>query len=285
MNEIKNLSVELSFARKLKHWLFMTFLVLSTFATLIPLFWILAFVFKRGYPAINLAFFTDLPKPVGEIGGGLAHAFVGSLKLIFIASLIAVPWGVGLGIYLSEYGHGKFAESVRFATQLLASVPSIVIGLFAYAVFVYPFHHFSALAGSMALAIIMIPTVAKTSEELLKMVPTHIREAGLGLGLPRWRVTLSVVLRGCRSGIITGVMLAVARAAGETAPLLFTALSSQNFSSSLTEPTASIPVMIYTYAITPYEDWHQKAFAAALVLVVFILVTNLITRMILREKK
>lgn len=285
MNDIKNLSVELSATRKVKHWLFMGFLVLSTFATLIPLFWILAFVFKRGYPALNLAFFTELPKPVGEVGGGLAHAFVGSLKLIIVASVISVPWGVGLGIYLSEYGKGKFAESVRFATQLLASVPSIVIGLFAYAIFVYPFHHFSALAGSMALAIIMIPTVAKTSEELLKMVPTHIREAGLGLGLPRWRVTLQIVLRGCRSGIITGVMLAIARAAGETAPLLFTALSSQNFSSSLTEPTASVPVLIYTYAITPYEDWHQKAFAASLVLVVFILATNLITRLILREKK
>lgn len=285
MSEIKDLSVEISPIRKAKHGLFMAFLVLSTFATLIPLFWILAFVFKRGYPALSLAFFTELPKPVGETGGGLAHAFVGSLKLIVIASLIAVPWGVGLGIYLSEYGRGKFAESVRFATQLLASVPSIVIGLFAYAVFVYPFHHFSALAGSMALAIIMIPTVAKTTEELLKMVPTHIREAGLGLGLPRWQVTLRIVLRGCRSGIITGVMLAVARAAGETAPLLFTALASQNFSSSLTEPTASVPVLIYTYAITPYEDWHQKAFAAALVLVVFILATNLITRILLRENK
>ncbi len=209
---------------------------------------------------------------------------IGSLILIILASAVGIPWGIATGVYLSEYGNGKLANLLRFVVDLLASIPSIIIGIFVYALLVAPLGGFSAIAGGVALAIIMIPVVARTTEELLKLVPVHIREAGLGLGIPRWKVILRVVLRGSMGGIVTGVMLAVARAAGETAPLLFTALNNRFWSTALDEPIASLPVQIYTYAISPFEDWHRQAWAAALILVMFVLTMNLLTRMLLRRR-
>jgi phosphate transport system permease protein len=250
----------------------------------VPLLQIFLYVVTQGISSLNWAFFTELPKPVGETGGGIANAIVGSLMLIALASVVGIPWGIAAGVYLSEYGRGKLAETLRFMIDMLASIPSIIIGLFAYAMLVVPLKHFSALAGGLALAVIMIPVVARTTEELLKLVPTHIREAGLGLGLPRWKVTLRIVLRGSLGGITTGIMLAVARVAGETAPLLFTALNNRFWSTRLDQPIASLPVQIYTYAVSPYEDWHRQAWAAALLLVVFVLALNLTTRFALRRQ-
>jgi phosphate transport system permease protein len=215
----------------------------------------------------------------------MANACVGTLLLVGLASLIGIPWGIATAIYLSEYGHGKFGAFVRFCVDLLASIPSIIIGLFAYAVIVVPTKHFSAYAGGVALGILMIPTVARSSEELLRLVPQHIREAGLALGLPRWKVTLRIVLRGSLGGIATGVILAVARVAGETAPLLFTALNNRFWSVSMDQPIASLPVQIYTYAISPYDDWHRQAWAGAFVLVFLVFSVNLVTRIALGHKR
>jgi phosphate transport system permease protein len=214
----------------------------------------------------------------------MANAMLGSLVMIALASAVGIPMGIAGGVYLSEYGPGKLASTLRFSIDLLASIPSIIIGLFAYAMLVLPMKRFSALAGGLALAIIMIPTVARTTEELLRLVPIHIREAGLALGIPRWRVTLSVVLRGALGGIMTGVMLAVARAGGETAPLLLTALNSQFWFKGVDQPVASLPVQIYNYAISPYDDWHRQAWAAALILVLFVFILNLITRLLIRRQ-
>jgi phosphate transport system permease protein len=212
----------------------------------------------------------------------MGNAVLGTLILVGLAAVVGVPIGISAGIYLSEYGVGKIATSLRFTIDLLASVPSIIIGLFAYALLVIPLKGFSAYAGSAALAVIMIPTIARSTEELLKLVPVHIREAGLALGIPRWKVIVKIVLRGSRSGIATGVMLAVARAAGETAPLLFTALNSRFWPSGLRAPIASLPVQIYTYAISPYDDWHHQAWAGALLLVGCVFIFNLLTRVALR---
>lgn len=257
-------------------------LVAATLLALVPLFSVFGYVIIQGFPAINFDFFTQLPKPVGEVGGGMANALVGTLTLIGLAACIGIPWGLITGIYLSEYGQGKLATVVRFSVDMLASVPSIVIGLFVYSLMVMPMKRFSALAGGMALGILMIPTVARTSEELLKMIPIHIREAGLALGLPRWKVTLRIVLRGSLSAIVTGVMLSIGRVAGETAPLLFTALSNRFWQHGLDQPIASLPVQIYNYAISPYDDWHRQAWAGALMLVLIVFFLNVMTRIILR---
>ncbi len=247
-----------------------------------PLGSVLSYVIKKGGPALSFDFFTKIPKPVGELGGGMANALVGTLILVAMASVIGVLWGGMIGIYLSEFGKGKLAHVVRFATDLLGSVPSIVIGLFVYSVIVMPMKRFSALAGAVALGILMIPTVARSTEELLRLVPQHIREAGLALGLPRWKVILFLVIRGAMSGIITGILLAVARVAGETAPLLFTALGNQYWQSGIDQPIASLPVQIYTYAISPFEEWHRLAWAGALVLVGVVFTMNLLSRFLLR---
>jgi phosphate transport system permease protein len=247
---------------------------------LTPLLSVFGYVIAQGYPALNLKFFTELPAPVGEIGGGMGHAFLGTLILVGLASAIGVPWGICIGIYLSEYSQGRLGKWVRYAAEILASVPSIVIGLFVYAVLVKPMGHFSAHAGGAALAILMLPTVAKTTEVLLKLVPVSVREAGLALGIPRWKVILFIVVRGSRAGLVTGVMLSIARAAGETAPLLFTAFGNSFWQTSLNQPIASVPVQIYTYAISPYDDWHQKAWAGAFILIVFVFVVNLLARVI-----
>jgi phosphate transport system permease protein len=270
--------------RKIINRLMRISLLLAAFVAIAPLVSVFAYVIKQGYPALNLGFFTSLPKPIGETGGGMANAIIGSAVLIALASTVGIPFGIAGGVYLSEYGGGKLATTLRFSMDLLASVPSIIIGLFAYALIVKPMNRFSALAGGFALAIIMIPTVARTTEELLKLVPIHIREAGLALGIPRWKVTLKVVLRGAIGGITTSVMLAIARAAGETAPLLFTALNSQFWFKSVDQPTSSLPVQIYNYAISPYDDWHRQAWAASFILVIFVFTLNLGTRLMIRRQ-
>lgn len=270
--------------RKLKSRLMTGLLGLASLIAVLPLFAVFVYVLQKGGPALDFAFFTELPKPVGETGGGMANAIVGTLVLVGLASAIGIPLGIGAGVYLSEYGRGKIAGLLRFSIDLLASVPSIIVGLFAYALLVVPLKRFSALAGAAALAVIMIPIIARTTEELLRLVPQHIREAGLGLGIPRWKVILRIVLRGSLGGISTGVMLAIARAAGETAPLLFTALNNQFWSQRLDQPIASLPMQIYTYAISPYDDWHSKAWGGALLLMIFVLTLNLGTRAILRRQ-
>jgi phosphate transport system permease protein len=270
-------------ARKLKSRVTSVLLALAAAVTIVPLISVFAYAALRGLPAISWSLFTELPKPVGELGGGLANALAGTVLVVLIASAIGIPWGIGIGVFLSEYGQGKTGKMVRFCADLLASVPSIVVGLFVYAIAVVPFKHFSAAAGGLALAILMIPTIARSSEEILKLVPTHIREAGLALGLPRWKVVLRIVLRAARGGIVTGLLLSVARVAGETAPLLFTALGNRFWSLRLGEPIATLPVQIYTYAISPFDDWQTQAWAGALVLITTVFLVNLITRVVFRR--
>lgn len=256
---------------------------LAAAIVLFTLFSVFVYILKKGFPALDFAFFTELPKPVGEVGGGMANALVGTSILVALASGLGIPWGIATGLYLSEYGRGWLACSVRFSADILASIPSIVIGLFVYAILVMPMKRFSALAGGIALGILMIPTIARSTEELLKLVPTHIREAGLALGLPRWKVILWIVLNGSRKSISTAVILALARVAGETAPLLFTAFGNHFWHHGLDQPIASLPVQIYTYSIAPYENWHRQAWAGALVLVLFVFTLNLTIRIVLRN--
>lgn len=269
--------------RKLKNLLFCALLALSATVAILPLLSVFGYVLSQGFPALNRDFFTQLPKPVGEVGGGMANALVGTLTLLGLASLVGIPFGIATALFLSEYGKGKIGALVRFSADLLASIPSIIIGLFAYAVVVLPMKRFSALAGGVALGILMIPTVARSAEEVLKLVPQHIREAGLALGIPRWKVIVRIVLRGSLSGIATGVILAVARVSGETAPLLFTALNNRFWAQGLDQPTASLPVQIYSYAISPFEDWHRQAWAGAFMLVALVFMMNLLTRILLRS--
>jgi phosphate transport system permease protein len=257
----------------------------ATLLALVPLASVLYYVAARGLAGVDWDFFTELPLPVGETGGGMANAVVGTLELVGLASAIGIPLGVLAGVYLSEFGkEGRLATVVRFSADVMSGIPSITIGIFVYAVVVVRTKHFSALAGGVALAIIMVPTVTRTTEELLRLVPHALREAALGLGVPTWRATLSVVLRTAAPGIVTGVMLAVARVAGETAPLLFTAFSNRYWGEGLDEPIASLPVQIYTYAVSPYEDWHRQAWAASLVLVALVLVMNVLSRLTVRHR-
>lgn len=270
--------------RKLVNTAFCGLILLAAGVALASLFYVFGYVVYQGLPSLNRDFLTQLPKPVGEPGGGMANALVGTAILIALGSFVGIPWGIFTGVYLSEYGRGRFGALVRFCTDLMTSVPSIIIGLFVYVLVVIPMKRFSALAGALSLAFIMVPIVARTTEELLRLVPVHIREAGLALGLPRWKVILRIVLRGSLGGIMTGVMLAVARVAGETAPLLFTALGNNYWHQGLDQPIASLPVQIYNYAISPFEDLHRQAWAGALVLVLFVFAINVITRLLLRPK-
>jgi phosphate transport system permease protein len=258
--------------------------IVATLLALVPLASVLFYVASRGIGGINLDFFTELPKPVGETGGGMANAIVGTLELVGLACLFGIPPGVLAGIYLAEFGEGRLAKVVRFSADVMSGVPSITVGIFVYALIVLKTKQFSAIAGGLALAVLMLPTVTRTTEELLKLVPESLREAALGLGVPKWRATLRVVLRTALPGIATGVMLAVARVAGETAPLLFTAFSNRFWSEGLNQPTASLPVQIYTYAVSPYEDWHRQAWAAALVLVTMVLLLNVLARFLVRQR-
>lgn len=257
---------------------------LCAIAVLIPLILIFTDLLSKGASSINFAFITQLPKPVGEAGGGMANAIVGTLVLIGLASVIGLPIGVLAGVYLAEYGHSGFGWCVRFAADVLTGVPSIVVGIYAYTLLVLPLHSFSAYAGAWALAVIMLPIVARTTEEMVKLVPGSLREAALALGVPAWRMIIRVVLRTARGGIITGIMLAVARIAGETAPLLFTAFGNQFWQRGLSGPIASLPVQIYTYAISPFDDWQRQAWAGALVLLGLVFITSLSVRLLTRGR-
>lgn len=246
---------------------------------------ILGYVLVRGLPAINIAFFTERPLPFGEVGGGVAPAILGSLYLIGVACLIGLPLAVLSAIYLSEYANGRFGDAVRFVIDLLAGLPSIVVGVFVWTLIVINTGTFSGLAGAVALAIIMIPIVARTVEAILNLVPNSMREASLALGVPTWRTILLVVLPAAKSGIITGVVLAMARAGGETAPLLMTTLGNSFFNFDLMQPMAALPVQIYNYAVAPYADWHTKAWGSALVLIALIGLLSLLTRWAVRSQK
>jgi phosphate transport system permease protein len=258
--------------------------VAATLLAIVPLASVLYYVTVRGIGGVNLNFFTELPKPVGETGGGMANAIVGTLKLVGLACLFGIPPGVLAGVYLAEFGSTRFGKLVRFSADVMSGIPSITVGLFVYALIVLKTKQFSAIAGGLALAVLMLPTVTRTTEELLKLVPESLREAALGLGVPKWRATLRVMLRTAAPGIATGVMLAVARVAGETAPLLFTAFNNRFWSDGFNDPTASLPVQIYTYAVSPYEDWHRQAWAAALVLVTLVLLLNVSARLLVRHR-
>jgi phosphate transport system permease protein len=244
--------------------------VLTVILVLAPLFAIFAYLVYRGIGSVNWAFLTQTPKPVGEAGGGMANAIVGSGFILALASILGVPVGVGAGIYLAEFGRNRFGDVIRFTADVLNGVPSIVIGIVAYSIVVLYQKHFSALAGGVALAIMMIPTITRTTEEMLSLVPQALREAAYGLGIPRWRTTLSITLRTATSGVITGIMLAFARVAGETAPLLFTAFGNQFWNLRADQPTAALPLQIFNYAISPYDEWHRQAWAGALVLIILI---------------
>jgi phosphate transport system permease protein len=259
-----------------------TFLaVLSTLLVILPLVAIFVYLIIKGTSSLNLDFFIKNPAPVGETGGGMANAIVGSVTLLALASLIGVPIGIGGGVYLAEFGRGtKLANAIRFTADVLNGVPSIVMGLAAYALIVVPQHHFSAMAGGIALGIMMVPTICRTTEEMLLMVPHNVREAALGLGVPNWRAVLSITIKTASPGIITGCMLAFARVAGETAPLIFTALGNDFWSTSLNEPIAALPLQIYVYAISPYDDWHRLAWAGALVLIVLIVLAVSLVRFV-----
>ena len=253
--------------------------ILATALVIAPLVAIFGYLIFKGATSLNLAFFTQIPKPVGVAGGGMANAILGSAILLAVASVLGVPIGIGGGIYLAEFGRGtKLANAVRFMADVLNGVPSIVMGLAAYSLIVLPQGHFSALSGGVALGIMMIPTVCRTTEEMLMMVPHAVREAALALGVPNWRSVLSITVRTASPGIITGCMLAFARVAGETAPLIFTALGNAFWSSSLNQPIAALPLQIWIYAQSPYDDWHRLAWAGALVLIVLIVVAVSLVR-------
>ena len=256
---------------------------LCTLLAVSALLIILFYIAWQGIDSISIRFLTDTPRPVGE-GGGIGNAILGSLVLLLVSSAIGLPLGICVGVYLAEVGTGRFAGAVRFIVDTLTGIPSIVTGVFVYTILVIPMRHFSALAGGVALALIMIPIVARTTEEMLKLVPHSLREGALALGAPQWRVTLGVVLPAAAPGIATGAMLAIARVSGETAPLLFTAFGSRFFSTSLNEPIASLTVQIYNYAISPYDEWHAQAWAATLVLMTLVLGINIIVRFLTRKK-
>jgi phosphate transport system permease protein len=245
---------------------------LAVVLVLLPLGAIFAYLVYKGFGALNWAFLTQTPKPVGEPGGGMANAIAGSGLILLIASSMGVPIGIGAGIYLAEYGRNRFGDLVRFTADVLNGVPSIVVGIVAYAIVVLTQGHFSALAGGVALAIMMIPTITRTTEEMLLLVPNAVREAAYGLGVSRWRTTLSITLRTATSGVITGVMLAFARVAGETAPLLFTAFGNQYWNWKVNQPTAALSLQVFTYAISPFDEWHRQAWAGALILIILIVV-------------
>jgi phosphate transport system permease protein len=269
--------------RKLLSAIFVGFCALSVLLALVPLTLILCFVVSQGIQALNVDFFTHMPQPVGEAGGGMANAIVGTLILTSLGSLFAVPIGIVSGVYTSEYAGSRLAAVIRFAADTLNGVPSIVIGVFVYGVAVLPFKQFSAMAGGLALGIMMIPIIARTTEELLLLVPGTMREGALALGATRARAVFSVVLPAALPGIITGVVLALARIAGETAPLLFTAFNNRFFTTKLNQPIASLTVQVYTYAISPYADWHRQAWAGALVLVSIVLSCSILARLATRN--
>jgi phosphate transport system permease protein len=269
--------------RRLKSSIVVWLCLLSVLFALVPVALILFFVVTRGILALNLDFFTNMPVPVGELGGGMANAIAGTLIMVGLGALMAIPVGVTAGVYTSEFAHTRLADAVRFAADTLNGVPSIVMGVFIYGIAVLPFKRFSAVAGALALGVMMIPIIARTTEELLRLVPVSLREGALALGATRGWATLTVVLPAAAPGIITGILLALSRIAGETAPLLFTAFNNRFFSTRLDQPISSLTVQVYTYAISPSEDWHRQAWAGALVLVALVLTCSILARVATRR--
>ena len=259
-------------------------MILAVVLALLPLFFILFDLVIQGAGSLSVAFFTKMPAPAGEMGGGVAHAIVGTLLIVGTASLIGLPVGIAAGIYCAEYPGSRLTWTTRFVADVLNGTPSIVVGVFAWAWIVATQKHFSAVAGSAALAMLMIPMVLRTTEEMIKLVPNSLREAALALGYPRWRTSLAIVVRTTMPGIVTGSLLAVARIAGETAPLLFTALGSQYMSLDLNQPMAALPLTVFTYATGPYEEWHRYAWAAALVLILVVFVLSVGARLAIRRR-
>lgn len=257
---------------------------LFTVISLSVLFFILGYIAFHGLSSLNWDFFTKLPKPVGESGGGIANSIVGSFKIVGLASLMGIPLGVLGAVYLAEYGNNRIGFVIRYCADVINGVPSIVVGIFAYALVVLPMKHFSAFSGSVALAIIMIPLVLRNTEEFIHLVPGSIREAALALGVPQWKVILRVVLPTASRGILTGAILSVSRIAGETAPLLFTAFGNRYWDDGLLHPIASLPHTIFTYAISPFEDWHKQAWAAALILMAVVLIGNITARLLMKSR-
>ncbi len=272
------------YRKKTINVIMMSLTVAAALTAIIPLILIFYYTISKGITFLNLNFFIAMPKPVGEPGGGMANAITGTLILIGLGGAIGIPVGIMTGTYLSEFGNNKFGFMVRFLTDVLSGIPSIVIGVVAYTLVVIPMKHFSAFAGGIALGILMIPTITRTTEEMIKLVPHSLREAGLALGIPKWKITLAVVLRTAWKGIATGVLLGLSRAAGETAPLLFTALGNRFWSTKITQPVASLTVYIYDYAKSPFEDWNQQAWTAALVLIILISLLSLVFRIVTRSK-
>ena len=249
-----------------------------TLAVLTPLFLVLAFLARTGLSALNWDFFTQLPGAAGEPGGGMANAIVGTIVLVALAAAIGIPIGVLGGTYLSEYPATRLSQTARFTADVMNGIPSIVMGLFAYVLIVLPMRHFSALAGGVALGVMLIPTVMRTTEEIVRLVPQSVREASLALGIPKWKTLLRVVMPTAAAGIVTGIMVGLARIAGETAPLLFTAFGNRFWNRDLLQPVAALPIQIFAYAISPFDDWHRQAWAGALVLVTLVLLVNVAAR-------
>ena len=273
-----------SAVRRLRSRFMVGLMGLAVVLAVLPLLLILGTLIAKGAGSLNLAFFTNVPVPAGETGGGVLHAIIGTLMIVGVACLIGLPLGIGAGIYCAEYPASRLTFATRFVSDVLNGTPSIVVGVFAWTWIVGSQKHFSAFAGSVALAILMVPMVTRTTEEMIKLVPHSLREAALALGYSRWRTSLSVVVRTTLPGIVTGSLLAVARVAGETAPLLFTALGSQYLSFDLDQPMAALPLVVFNYAIGPYEEWHQLAWATALVLILVVLVLSAAARLATRRK-
>jgi phosphate transport system permease protein len=270
--------------RKLVNWIMFALTGLCALATVSVLFFILGYLLWYGSRSLSWSFLTHLPTPAGEPGGGMANAILGTGKLLLLTTLMGVPAGFLAGVYLSEFGRGSFPAVVRYTADLLNGVPSIVIGIFAYAIVVKPMRHFSALAGAVALSMMVIPITMRTTEQFLRAVPQTLREGALALGADQWKTVATVVIPAAFRGVLTGTILGVARVAGETAPLLFTSFSNQYWSSGWNQPTASLPVMIFNYAISPYDDWHRQAWAAGLVLLALMLTANVAARLVLSPK-
>ncbi len=270
--------------RKVVNVVMLGIMYVAAIAATLPLLLILAHLLKEGFGALNLDFFLKMPQPVGEVGGGMANAIVGTLILVGVASVIGLPIGIGGGLYLAEHRGERFANSVRFLSDVLNGLPSIVMGIFAWQFLVRPLGHFSALAGGIALGAMMIPLVTRATEEMILTVPTALREAALALGFPRWRTSLAIVLRTALPGIVTGALVAIARIAGETAPLIFTAFGNSFWSIALDHPIAALPLQIFSYAISPYDEWHRLAWAGALVLIAIVLVISVAARFATRSR-
>lgn len=270
--------------RKYRNLGMLALLIFATLIALVPLFGVLWYVIKNGITSLNFSFFVHLPKPLGMSGGGMANAIVGTLIMVGIGGLIGIPIGILSAVYLTEYDRASgFSTVVRFTTDVLTGIPSIIIGIVVYTSLVLKMKHFSAIAGGVALAVIIIPQVVRSTEEMLKLVPHSIREAAAALGIPKWRTIMQVVIPSAAKGIVTGAMLGIARIAGETAPLLFTALGNTYWAHSINEPIAALPLQIYQYAISPYESWHQQAWAGSLVLIGLVLVLSITARLAFRS--